>query len=151
MSHMKRTFYAGVAVTALLSGAAQAQDLMFPIGEGDFNWDSLQTYADEFDLSGQTLTITGPWTGQDAELVNSVIDYFENATGATVDATAAFAARQGFRRTPASMVAPPTINSAGSSQPGRLRLGSFTTTVITAIAILPAIAALVRCGLRGYS
>ncbi len=36
------------------------------------------------DLSGQSITISGPWEGQDEKLVNSVIDCFETATGASV-------------------------------------------------------------------
>jgi alpha-glucoside transport system substrate-binding protein len=36
------------------------------------------------DLSGQSVTISGPWEGQDEKLVNSVIDCFETATGASV-------------------------------------------------------------------
>ena len=82
---MKTRFFTSAAVLALVAGAAQAQDLVFPIGEGDFNWDSYQAFADGTDLSGQTLTITGPWTGADAELVESVLAYFEEATGATVE------------------------------------------------------------------
>ena len=63
---------------------AAAQDLEFPIGEGDFNWDSYQAFADANDLSGQTLTISGPWTGLDKDLFDSVVAYFEEATGADV-------------------------------------------------------------------
>ncbi|MGP1357032.1 ABC transporter substrate-binding protein [Roseicyclus sp.] len=82
---MKTRFFTSAAALALVAGTAQAQDLVFPIGEGDFNWDSYQAFADGTDLSGQTLTITGPWTGADAELVESVLAYFEEATGASVE------------------------------------------------------------------
>lgn len=37
------------------------------------------------DFSGQTVTIAGPWEGQDEVLVNSVLDCFEESTGATVE------------------------------------------------------------------
>lgn len=37
------------------------------------------------DFTGQTVTIAGPWEGNDEVLVNSVIDCFETATGATVN------------------------------------------------------------------
>ena len=37
------------------------------------------------DFSGQTVTIAGPWEGNDEVLVNSVLDCFEDATGATVE------------------------------------------------------------------
>ena len=75
-----------IAMTAAgaIAGAAQAQ-LAFPIGEGDFNWDSYQSFADGHDLGGQSITITGPWTGQDKDLVDNVIAYFEEATGASVE------------------------------------------------------------------
>ncbi len=80
---MKTALYAGAATVALTLGA-QAQDMPFAIGEGDFNWDSLSAFADKWDLAGETLTITGPWTGADKDLVDSVIAYFEDATGAAV-------------------------------------------------------------------
>jgi hypothetical protein len=79
---MKTRFFTSVAALALVAGTAQAQDLLFPVGEGDFNWDSYQAFADATDLSGQTVTITGPWTGLDAELFESMAAYFEAATGA---------------------------------------------------------------------
>ncbi|QXT38641.1 ABC transporter substrate-binding protein [Gymnodinialimonas ceratoperidinii] len=84
---MKTIYLASAAALAFSASGALADghvSHVFPVGEGAFNWDSYNAYADAFDLSGQELTITGPWTGADAELVNSVIDYFESATGATV-------------------------------------------------------------------
>ncbi|MAW52931.1 MAG: alpha-glucoside ABC transporter substrate-binding protein, partial [Geminicoccus sp.] len=36
------------------------------------------------DLSGEVVTITGPWEGRDEELVNMVLSCFESATGADV-------------------------------------------------------------------
>lgn len=63
---------------------AQDEELLFPVGEGPFNWASLQEFADAHDLSGQTLTVFGPWLGPDQELVESVLAYFEYATGADV-------------------------------------------------------------------
>ncbi|MEJ6395067.1 ABC transporter substrate-binding protein [Gymnodinialimonas sp. 2305UL16-5] len=85
---MRNMYLASAAALALSASGALADahaDLTFPVGEGDFNWDSYTTFADAYDLSGQTVTITGPWTGADAELVNSVIAYFEAATGANVE------------------------------------------------------------------
>jgi len=74
------------SVLALTAGAAGAQDLVFPPGEDPkFNWASYDEFAAANDLSGQTLTITGPWTGQDADLVQSMLAYFREATGATVN------------------------------------------------------------------
>ncbi|MGS4943963.1 ABC transporter substrate-binding protein [Meridianimarinicoccus sp. RP-17] len=82
---MTKRLCAGAAVIAFAAGGAFAQDLQFPIGEGDFNWDSLEAFAAEHDYSGQALSLTGPWTGEDARLVNSVLAYFADATGAEIN------------------------------------------------------------------
>ncbi|MGR3758436.1 MAG: ABC transporter substrate-binding protein, partial [Tranquillimonas sp.] len=82
---MKHVLLAGAASLALSAGMAAAQDLKFPVGEGEFNWDSFQQFADANDLSGQSIDITGPWTGRDSDLFTSVLAYFEEATGATVN------------------------------------------------------------------
>ena len=82
---MTKHLLAGAAGLALFAGSASAQDLIFPKGEGAFNWDSLEAFAAEHDYSGEQITITGPWTGRDKELVDSVIAYFEDATGAEVE------------------------------------------------------------------
>ncbi|WPY95492.1 ABC transporter substrate-binding protein [Limimaricola variabilis] len=83
---MKSIFLAGVAGLALAS-AASAQELKFPVGEGDFNWDSFNQFAESHDLSGQTLTIFGPWLSGDQALFESMLAYFEEATGADVQYT----------------------------------------------------------------
>src|SRR6056297_3172831 len=80
-----RHLLAGAAGLALCAGSATAQDFVFPKGEGAFSWDSLESFASEHDYSGAELTMTGPWTGRDKELVDSVIAYFEDATGAAVE------------------------------------------------------------------
>jgi alpha-glucoside transport system substrate-binding protein len=82
---MKSRLYAGVAAIALMASGATAQDLLFATGEGAFTWDSFNAFADATDLAGQTVEITGPWTGNEAEKVNHIFDYFEAATGATVN------------------------------------------------------------------
>ncbi|WOI57256.1 ABC transporter substrate-binding protein [Palleronia sp. LCG004] len=82
---MKRILYAGTATLALAAGSAAAQDLAFEKGEGAFSWDSLENFAADHQYDGESISITGPWTGRDAELVESVIAYFEDATGATVN------------------------------------------------------------------
>ena len=81
---MRRALYASAAAIAFTAAGAQAQDLQFPVGEGEFNWDSYQQFADSHDLSGETISIAGPWTGLDADLFESVLAYFEEATGADV-------------------------------------------------------------------
>ncbi|QIE42122.1 carbohydrate ABC transporter substrate-binding protein [Rhodobacteraceae bacterium SC52] len=82
---MTKRLYAGAAMLALVAGSAAAQDLKFPIGEGEFNWGSLEEFAAANDFSGETVTLTGPWTGADGDLVNSVLAYFAEATGAEVN------------------------------------------------------------------
>ena len=85
---MYRHLTASVAALALAVGAAQAQNLFIAPGEDDrFNWDSFEAFAEAHDFSGQTVTITGPWTGADAAMVNNVLAYFAAATGATVNYT----------------------------------------------------------------
>ncbi len=83
---MKTRFFTSVAALALVAGTAHAQDLTFPVGEGDFNWDSYNAYADSApDLSGQTVTIAGPWLSPEADRFDNLLAYFTAATGA--DAT----------------------------------------------------------------
>ncbi|TWA19966.1 maltose-binding protein /trehalose-binding protein /sucrose-binding protein [Sinorhizobium medicae] len=79
---MKRSFLIGVAALALLAGAAGAADLKFKPGEDSkFNWASLEEFKKGHDLKGQTLTIFGPWRGEDEALFKSVYAYFVEATG----------------------------------------------------------------------
>jgi alpha-glucoside transport system substrate-binding protein len=82
---MRHSLYAGVALAALVAGSASAQDFVFPPGEGAFNWDSYNAFDAATDLTGQTLTIFGPWRGEDQVLVESMLAYFAAATGATVN------------------------------------------------------------------
>jgi len=82
---MLNKLYAGTAAVALLAGAAHAGGhLMVNPGEGDFNWDSYNAFADANDYTGQQLTIFGPWLGPDAEALENVLNYFREATGADV-------------------------------------------------------------------
>jgi alpha-glucoside transport system substrate-binding protein len=82
---MKRSLLAGVASFALCAGMAHAEGhLAFTPGEGPFSWDSYNAFADATDLAGQTVTVTGAWTGNEKEKVEAVFAYFEAATGATV-------------------------------------------------------------------
>jgi alpha-glucoside transport system substrate-binding protein len=81
---MKSRLFASAAALALLSGAAIAQDLKFPVGEGAFNWDSYTAFDEAYNLEGQTLTMFGPWRGEDQVLVESMLAYFTAASGVTV-------------------------------------------------------------------
>lgn len=82
---MKKTFLMGVAALGLLISTAHAADLKFKPGEDSkFNWASYESFGKAHDLKGQTLTIFGPWRGEDQTLAESVIAYFSAATGANV-------------------------------------------------------------------
>ncbi|RUT31230.1 carbohydrate ABC transporter substrate-binding protein [Arsenicitalea aurantiaca] len=69
---MHKTMLAGVSAAALVLGMANAA--------------SAQTMADfeAMDLSGQTITVFGPWLTEDQEHFEAVIAPFEEATGADV-------------------------------------------------------------------
>ena len=81
---MKPTLYAGAAVLALTAGSAMADGhLKFAPGEGAFNWDSYAAWAENApDLSGQTVTVAGPWLQPEDDVFRSVLAYFTHATGA---------------------------------------------------------------------
>ena len=83
---MKRFFLYGVAMAALISSSVHAADLKFKPGEDSrFNWASYDDFKKAHsDLKGETLTIFGPWRGEDEALVTSVLDYFTDATGINV-------------------------------------------------------------------
>lgn len=82
---MKSRLYAGAAALALTAGMGMAQDLKFPVGEGAFNWDSYKAFDEAFNLEGQSITIFGPWRGEDQVLVESMLAYFTAASGVTVN------------------------------------------------------------------
>lgn len=80
---MKRYLMTGVASFALCASAANA-DLMFAPGEGDFSWDSYEALK-SMDLSGETISVFGPWLGLEKDRFEAAVAYFEEATGATVE------------------------------------------------------------------
>jgi alpha-glucoside transport system substrate-binding protein len=82
---MTSKLLAGAAALALCAGAAAAQDFKFPIGEGAFNWQSYADFDAKYNLDGQTLTVFGPWRGEDQVLVETMFAYFSAATGVTVN------------------------------------------------------------------
>ncbi|MCA3450448.1 MAG: carbohydrate ABC transporter substrate-binding protein [Rhodobacter sp.] len=83
---MKTRRLAGAAALAVLAGTAHAQDLKFPPGEdARFNWDSFKAFDEATNLEGQTLTIFGPWRGEDQVLVESMLAYFTAASGVKVN------------------------------------------------------------------
>jgi alpha-glucoside transport system substrate-binding protein len=87
MTHLlKSTLCASAAVLALSAGMAQAGGhLKFAPGDGPFDWDGYTAWADSApDLSGQTVTIAGPWLSPEDDYFRSVLAYFSDATGAEV-------------------------------------------------------------------
>ena len=87
-TNMKKRFgFIGTLMVAIfaLTGVAHADShLIFPIGEGEFNWDSYHTFAKAHDYSGQQLTITSRFTGANGKLLENTFAYFAEATGADV-------------------------------------------------------------------
>ncbi len=78
---MSKTLLLGAALTVLALTVPASAELKFKPGEDPrFHW---QNYDDlkKVDLKGQTLTVFGPWRGEDEALVRSVLDYFTEATG----------------------------------------------------------------------
>ncbi|MFN3225877.1 MAG: ABC transporter substrate-binding protein [Hyphomicrobiales bacterium] len=81
---MKKLLLAGVALSVMGATSASAQDLTFEPGSGDFSWGSYEEFSASADFSGEQLTVFGPWLGPDQAVVESVLAYFEAATGADV-------------------------------------------------------------------
>ncbi|MFA0439894.1 alpha-glucoside ABC transporter substrate-binding protein [Vibrio sp. 10N.286.49.C2] len=81
---MKTSLLAGAIAVAISASSAFAADLKFTPGDDDrFSWQNYEELK-AMDLKGETVTIFGPWLTEDKELVESVIAYFEEATGAEV-------------------------------------------------------------------
>ena len=83
---MKQTLFASVATIAMTaSGAFAGGHLPFAPGEGPFDWDGYNAWADSApDLSGQTVTVFGPWLTPEDDYFRNVLAYFAEATGAEV-------------------------------------------------------------------
>nr|WP_319389664.1 ABC transporter substrate-binding protein [uncultured Cohaesibacter sp.] len=82
---MLKKLMLGAAITALSVGSLQAAELKFKPGEdAKFNWASYEQFKSAVDLSGESMTISGPWLGADKDLFTSIVAYFEEATGVKV-------------------------------------------------------------------
>jgi alpha-glucoside transport system substrate-binding protein len=81
-----KTMIATTTAVALLASSALSADLKFAPGEdAKFNWQSYDDFKKANSaLSGQTLTIFGPWRGDDEALFRTVLGYFSEATGISV-------------------------------------------------------------------
>lgn len=78
---MKKSLFLGVALAAFALSAPAHAELKFKPGEdARFHWANLDDLK-KTDLKGETLTIFGPWRGEDEVLARSVFDYFTEATG----------------------------------------------------------------------
>lgn len=81
---MKFRLALGAAALALAFATPATAELAFKPGEdARFNWANFEELK-KVDLKGETLTIFGPWRGDDEKLVQSILDYFREATGADV-------------------------------------------------------------------
>lgn len=78
---MKKRLYLGVALAALAAGTAHAQTMPTP-GEGPFDWDGYNAFAEASDFPGESVTILGPWLAGEAEAFNILVGLFNEATGA---------------------------------------------------------------------
>ena len=83
---MKKTLMLGAALAALALGAPAHAELKFKPGEdaARFTWANFEELK-KVDLKAETLSIFGPWRGEDEALVRSVLEYFSEATGATIN------------------------------------------------------------------
>jgi len=82
---MRKSLFLGAALAALALAAPASAELKFKPGEdAKFTWQNFEDLK-KVDLRGETLSIFGPWRGEDEKLVRSVLDYFIEATGVTID------------------------------------------------------------------
>ncbi len=82
---MRKSFSLGVALAAFcFSGSAHAELKFAPGSDAKFTWSDYDALK-KVDLKGETLAIFGPWRGEDEALARSIMDYFAEATGATIN------------------------------------------------------------------
>jgi alpha-glucoside transport system substrate-binding protein len=82
---MRSSLFVGVAALALLLTSPAMAELKFKPGEDTrFSWANFEELK-KVDLKGETLTVFGPWRGDDEKLAQSILDYFREATGAEVN------------------------------------------------------------------
>jgi alpha-glucoside transport system substrate-binding protein len=82
---MSKSLLLGSALFALVAASPASAELKFKPGEdARFTWSNFDDLK-KVDLKGETLTIFGPWRGEDEALVRSVLDYFTEATGAAIN------------------------------------------------------------------
>ncbi len=86
---MKTKLYARVAAVALTASCSiGAGHLAFTPGEGDFSWDTYNEWAANApDLTGQDVTVFGPWLSPEDEIFRSMITYFDGSNRRECDLT----------------------------------------------------------------
>ena len=81
---MKKNLFLGAALAAIFVSTPALAELKYKPGEdAKFTWANLDELK-KVDLKGETLTIFGPWRGDDETHVQVVLEYFREATGADV-------------------------------------------------------------------
>ena len=81
---MKFRLALGVAALALSLSTPALAELKYKPGEdARFNWANFEDLK-KVDLKGETLSIFGPWRGDDEAHIQVVLEYFRAATGAEV-------------------------------------------------------------------
>ena len=81
---MKKNLLLGAALAAMFITTPALAELKYKPGEdAKFNWSNFEDLK-KVDLKGETLTVFGPWRGDDETHVQVVLEYFREATGADV-------------------------------------------------------------------
>ena len=81
---MKFRLALGVATLALALTTPALAELKYKPGEdARFNWANFEELK-KVDLKGETLSIFGPWRGDDEAHIQVVLEYFREATGAEI-------------------------------------------------------------------
>ncbi len=81
---MKKNLLLGAALAAIFVTTPALAELKYKPGEdAKFTWANFDELK-KVDLKGETLTVFGPWRGDDETHVQVVLEYFREATGADV-------------------------------------------------------------------
>ena len=81
---MKKNLFLSAAIAALALSTPALAELKYKPGEdAKFHWANFDDLK-KVDLKGETLTIFGPWRGDDEAHIQVVLEYFREATGADV-------------------------------------------------------------------
>jgi alpha-glucoside transport system substrate-binding protein len=81
---VKKNLFLGAALAAIFVTTPALAELKYKPGEdAKFHWANFDDLK-KVDLKGETLTVFGPWRGDDETHVQVVLEYFREATGADV-------------------------------------------------------------------